>query len=675
MNGRRREQAELAQINKQPARLREEFATVRAADLLAHFRSRTRPKFFPAFDDLSTTARLQSEVFPEDTRELIAQANRIVDEHCWPVLGFGEKCFGEGQIQWNRDPLSGFEWPVDYHADINLYRGDGSDARVVWEVNRCAHFLTLGRAYAIRNDPKISGEFFRQLESWRDQNPVGYGVNWSCAMEVALRAMNLLGALSFFLHAPQMTETALKDFLRMIDQHGAHIRRNLEYSHIATSNHYLADVTGLLWIGLLVPELAAAQEWREFGLSELLNEIEKQVLPDGADYEASTGYHRLKTELWLYSFVLCHLNGVDIKQKYWDKLRSMVAYIRAYLRPDGLAPLVGDSDSGQVFPIKKRRGDDHSYLLSLGAAVFQEPAFKTGLRGSGVLAPPEEVLWLLGSQGVRDYEHLHASDEPGAKTFPDAGVCLLRENDLYLHFNAGGVGVNGRGSHGHNDALSIEVSAGGSPFIIDPGSYLYTADLHQRHLFRSTAYHSTVQVDGAEQNTIDQNVPFVIGNEAQPKIIKWESATAGDEVVGEHYGYRRLPAPVVHRRTVRFDKSRRLWTIRDELDGTGEHEFAFRFHLAPGRETRIVSEGMVEVSDPIAGARLLIKFIAPAGAGEPMLERGFASFDYGAKEASVSVCWTVRAPAPFRAEFVLIPVRAGEDLDTRISNLNFRSEI
>ena len=296
----RRERASLDQLNEQPARLREEFARVRASDLLAHFRSRVRPRFFPGFADPKQTADLQRQLFPAETARLIARADRIVDEHCWPLLGFGEKCFGKVEIQWNRDPLSGFDWPLDYHADIALIRNDGSDARVVWELNRLSHLVTLGRAYADTNDERFSQEFLRQLELWRTQNPVGRGVNWNCAMEVALRAMNLLAAFTFFLRSPHTDEFALKEQLQMFDQHGAHIQRNLEFSHIATSNHYLCDVAGLLWLGVMLPELAAASEWRDFGLRELLAEMNKQILPDGADWEASTGYHRLKAELILY---------------------------------------------------------------------------------------------------------------------------------------------------------------------------------------------------------------------------------------------------------------------------------------------------------------------------------------------------------------------------------------
>src|SRR5262245_26925353 len=460
----RRERASLAEMAEQPARLREEFARIRATDLLAHFRSRTRPKFFPGFDNPKQTAQLQREMFPEQTARLLNDAQRIRAEHRWALLGFGLKSFGE-EIDWNRDPLSGFQWPLDYHKDVQLFRNDGSDARVVWELNRLSHLITLARAYVVTGDEGFAGEVFHQISSWRVQNPLARGVNWNCAMEVALRAMNLLVVFTLTLRAPQLDEVILKEMLMMFDQHGSHIRRHLEFSHIATSNHYLSDVTGLLWLGLLLPELADAVEWREFGLRELLSEMDKQLLPDGADYEASTGYHRLKAELFLYSFVLCHVNGLDVDEKYWRKLQAMIEYTAAYLRPDGRAPLIGDSDSGQAVPIIKRAGDDHAYLPALGAAIFHDWRLKSSDH------PCEEIVWILGEQGVRDFENLRRSGLPASNDFPDAGVYLLRDEDLYLHFNAGGIGVNGRGSHGHNDALSIEVSACGTLFIVDPGSY------------------------------------------------------------------------------------------------------------------------------------------------------------------------------------------------------------
>jgi len=416
---RRRERAQLEQLNRQPARLMPEFARMSHAELLAHFRERESPKFFPGFVDVTNTARLQREIFPEETQRLLVQAARIAKDHCWSLLGFGEKCFGADEIDWNRDPLSGYEWLLDYHADINLFRADGSDARVLWELNRLSHLITLARAYTLTENEALATEFLRQVRSWRAQNPVGRGANWACAMEVALRAMNLLAAFSLFVPSAQIDEDALAELLMIFDQHGAHIRRNLEYSHIATSNHYMCDVAGLLWLGVMLPELQDAAEWREFSLRELLNEVDKQILTDGADSESSTGYHRLKLELLLYSFVLCRENEIEIEQKYWQKLRAMADYTRAYLRPDGRASLIGDSDSGQILPVVKRAAADHAYVLGLAAAALDEAELKVSP------APREEVLWLLGEQGMRAFHSLPVAAPVKSRAFADASIYVF----------------------------------------------------------------------------------------------------------------------------------------------------------------------------------------------------------------------------------------------------------
>jgi hypothetical protein len=597
------------------------------------------------------------------------------------LLGFGEKCFGANEIEWNRDPLARINWPREYHGDINLFRGDGSDARVLWELNRLSQLITLGRAYAVVSEARppggagldgepLSQEFLRQVRSWRARNPVGRGANWACAMEVALRAMNLLGPFFLFLSAARLDEDALVELLMIFDQHGAHIRRNLEYSHISTSNHYMCDVAGLLWLGVMLPELQDAAEWREFGLRELLNEIDKQILADGADSESSTGYHRLKLELLIYSFVLCRANGIDIDEKYWQKLRAMAEYVFAYFRPDGRAPLIGDSDSGQIFPIVKREGDDHAYLLSLAAAVFQESRFKiAGTQASGPVHAggerTEELLWLLGEQGLRAYESLPDAPPANSQAFADAGIYILRADDLYLLFNASGCGLKGRGSHGHNDALSIEVSAGSTSLIVDPGSYIYTHNLHERHLFRSTAYHSTVQVDDVEQNTTNETTPFVIGDEAHPRVLDWQTNSEFDYVVAEHNGYGRLHHPVTHRRSVRFDKHNKFWLIEDDFSGAGSHKLITRFHFNSGLDTSIYESMAVLAHDRQSGTRLLVD---PLDIDEqPQFEELFTSRNYGDKQPSTAAAWQVVAQMPLRLRWVLLPLRPSEDELERLS--------
>jgi Heparinase II/III N-terminus/Heparinase II/III-like protein len=610
----------------EPLSLLPPFSQMSADELLAHFQGTRAARFFAGYSE-PETIDLQHRLFPTKTAELIAAADHIVEYHCWPLLGFGERSFGK-EIQWTRDPLSNYVWPLDYHRDINLIRTDGSDVRVLWELNRLGHFLTLARAYALTNYERYSAAFFSQLESWTEQNPYGRGANWTCAMEVALRAMNLLAAFETFRHSPRLDQDSLRLLLQLFQQHGSYIQRNLEFSYIATSNHYLSDVVGLLWLGLMLPELRDAEEWRDFGRAEMLREMDKQVLADGADFEASTGYHRYVLELFLYSFLLCSANGVEIDKKYWNKLRQMLIYLRSYLRPDGFAPLIGDTDGGQVIPMRRRRAADHGYLLAIGAVVFEDAALKT----EG-MEEPEELLWILGKKGVTAFQELGSSTEPAvSKAFPEAGVYIMREGDLYLCFNASGAGINGRGSHGHNDALSIEVSAGGRAFIIDPGTYVYSADLQNRHEFRSTEYHSTVTIDFKEQNTINRDTPFVIGNEAQPRVLEWETNKDFDKVVAEHYGY----SPVIHRRSITFNKQERYWLIDDEFFGDGEHVYEVRFHFDSGMDVK-VRGAAVEARDRDVG--LLVTLLSSDVS--PLLERQPVSHDYGEMSDAISACWFI----------------------------------
>ena len=559
----RRERASLDKDH--PLSLAPPFAHMSAAELLTHFRNRTPIQF------------LRIEL---------------------PLANDSES----REAEWRRDPLSNYVWPLEYHRDLNLHRSDGSDVRVVWELNRLGHLLRLNDATELLN----------QLRSWSDQNPYGRGPNWTCAMEVALRAMNVLVAFERFRTSPQLDPDSLQFVLKLLQQHGRYIQDNLEFSYIATSNHYLSDVTGLLWLGVMLPELREANEWREFGLTELLREMDKQILPDGTDFESSTGYHRFVLELFLYSFTLCRDNKIEIPAKYWRKLHQMLEFVKAYLRPDGLAPLIGDTDGSQVLPFHEHHADDHAYVLDIGAEVFNDSDLKL----------PQET----------------------SKAFPDAGIYIMRHRDCYLCLNASGAGIHGRGSHGHNDALSVEVSARGRAFIVDPGTYVYTANLEMRHAFRSTAYHSTVKIDGEEQNTTDRNTPFVIGNEAQPRVLEWQSNENYDKVVAEHYGYRRLNSPITHRRTVTFNKRECSWLIEDEFTGDGEHEFEVYFHFASGLEL-LVRGAEIEAWDRSAGVGMVVASLSfdqsPAFDKSPLFVNQHVSRDYGEIRDSVSACWRV----------------------------------
>jgi len=647
------ERRDLDEIAGSPARLLPAFASLDATQLAQHFSARATPFFWPVdlpAGDANLSPGLQT---------LIAGADRIADHSEWEIAGFGVMKFDRENV-WRCDPFGGEDWGLDYHADVTVYRNGGPDIRVLWEINRLGHTATLTTAFAVTRDEKYAETFFAQVESWVEQNPYGRGANWNCAMEVALRSINLLAAFDIFRRSNACTASRLSQILALFDQHGRFILDNNEFSYIATSNHYLSDVVGLFWIGTLMPELRHAGEWREFGLSEMLAEMDKQILPDGADFEASTGYHHFVAQMLLYSFLLAKRNDIEIADRYWDKLASMLDYLHGIMRPDGRIPLIGDADGSQIVPVIRRDADDAAYLLAIGAVVFDRAELKTSVE------VPTELAFILGRNGIESYRSLAVGKPPGSAAFPDAGSYVLRDGDLYMLFNANDCGTNGRGSHGHNDALSIEVAAFGRAFIVDPGSYVYNLDREMRHIFRSTPVHSTIMVDGCEQSTTERDLPFIMGNQAAPKVIEWESTDKHDRVVAEHYGYMRLPSPVLHRRSVEFDKVERCWIVEDTLEGGGKHGFSAGFHFDHGIGLEVDANNWVNATDEL-GRCLFV--CGAAVAGTPTIEQGFVSASYGDRRPSSIARWKLSTAGMTVLKWLIVPAENHEIAKERIISL------
>jgi uncharacterized heparinase superfamily protein len=68
-----------------------------------------------------------------------------------------------------------------------------------------------------------------------------------------------------------------------------------------------------------------------------------------------------------------------------------------------------------------------------------------------------------------------------------------------LIFDVGALGCPVSSGHGHADLLSIQCAVFGEPYLVDPGTFVYTADRGWRDFFRGTGAHSTVRVDGLDQ--------------------------------------------------------------------------------------------------------------------------------------------------------------------------------
>jgi hypothetical protein len=584
----------------------------------------------------------------------IAATIRSADTACahrFDLLGSGPVSLGPA-IDWHRDFKSGYRWPPRaFYRRVGYGQMPGVDVKVPWELSRFQHLPTLGKAYWFTGDGRYAAEFVAQLTHWMDQNPPQFGVNWACTMDVAIRAFNWLWGYAFFQDGPEVTAAFRRRLAGFLLAHGRHILRNLERGLDGiTSNHYLANLAGLVGLGFGLPALREADAWRTFGLEESFREIERQVHPDGADYESSIPYHRLVAEMFLAVAILCRRNGVEPPESFHRRLTRMLDFTQWYTKPNGLAPQVGDADDGRLH-ILADYGNwdprDHRHLLATGGALLGREDW---LRVAG--EQTEEAMWLVG--GRRRSGPHPAAAAIGSRAFPESGFYLMRERGLYLLIACNPVGTRGIGNHKHNDVLSLELHADGQDLIVDPGSYLYTPEPIWRNRFRSTAAHNTVMVDGAEQNRFGEGGLFWLHVDATPRCLAWESRPEMDLFVGEHDGYARLSDPVVHRREIRLDKRARSIEIRDRLTGTRRHELVWNFTLAPGAAVRPVGEGQWEVTSGPVRALLGLEEIGPKAmrrAARLEVAEAFVAPHYGAKDPTSAIRVRLDADLPVECRF------------------------
>jgi len=623
------------------------------------FLEECRTRFFAGAtsDDVP---RLAARHAPEDVARVLAAADSVCGGR-FDLLGYHGLEFGH-PVDWQLDPLSGRRTDARHWSRIRpLDALRAGDCKLVWELNRHQWMLALGQAYRISGEERYAAACAGYLGDWLRANPRGRGINWTSSLELAFRLVAWCWALVLFRGSPALGPALLAALRASLAAHAAHIAA-FPSSYFSPNTHLTGEALGLFYAGLLFPELEGAARWRDMGQRILVEEIERQVLDDGVYFEQSTAYQCYTAEIYLHFLVLAARNGVTVPAHVAARVQSLLDFLLFVRRPDGSLPAIGDADGGRLLPLLRRRPDDARGLFAVAAAVFGRADYAWA---AGGVAP--EVLWLLGEEGLAAFSALDARppEGPASRAFPSGGYVVLRsgwEADAHqLVFDAGPLGCPVSGAHGHADLLSIQASAFGQPFLVDPGTGVYTPDPALRDHFRGSLAHSTLTVDGTSQAR--PAGPFSWKERPRARLRRWLTGEEADFASGEHDAYAAEGRPLRHRRRVLFVR-RRFWLVVDDVTGAGTPSVEQRFQLAPlavslepGAWVRALGEG---------GRCLWLRALAAVplalevhvGSAQPV--RGWVSPDYGQCRPAPTVVWSVRARLPLRVVTLLLPAPAPE---------------
>ncbi len=580
--------------------------------------------------------------------EAILAAGRALMNGDFDLLGSGPVRLGP-EPDWHCDFKSGKRWDRGvYSLDITQTPNRGHDCKVPWEISRLQHLPILGMASWLGGDVAFRERAVSHVASFVAGNPAYRGINWNCTMDVAIRAAQILASEGFLRGAGDDRFWAA--LLKSLLLHARFIRDNLENGPVR-GNHYVSNLAGLFLCGLGLTEFREAPKWREYARVRLLAEMRRQVTPDGLDYEASLSYHAFVTEMFLFPALLESERGGSFGTPYLEGLRSMIEAVAILMRPDGTLPQIGDNDDGRflIFSQYRRTRRDWRPLLVLGAYLFRQPKWLP-LAGDAWV----EGVWVLGEPFVRWRDSLPPVDPPAgfsSRAFPEGGIYQLGAGSVQMVVDAGGVGQRNNGSHAHNDTLAFDLYAFGREILPDRGTGAYTSDLTMRDGFRSTRAHNALQVDGQEMNPFAEE-PFRLIPADHPRVLRWRAGRRYVYLRGEHSGYRRLPAAVVHRRSILLDRRTGTFWIEDRLEGRGRHRFVASFHLAPGWTVESRQDGWTARGSE-GGVILSVLWTARPELCRTRVEEDLHSPSYGVTQSARTVRLEWEGPVPCRLRYRL----------------------
>ncbi len=260
----------------------------------------------------------------------------------------------------------------------------------------------------------------------------------------------------------------------------------------------------------------------------LKQELEEQILGDGAHFELSPMYHQIMLFRVLDCLNLIQNNRWMVDSGWWmeflqQKAVMMLPWLHAMTFEDGSIPLFNDSANG-IAPTTEQV---NSYAIDLNVECSM---LNVKLKDSGYRYIEREK-----------YE------------------CVI---------DVGPIGPDYIPGHAHADTFNFELHINDQQFIVDTGLSTYETNA-RRMTERGTAAHNTVEVNGTDSSEVWGG--FRVAERA-PVIIKEESE---EKIVASHDGYRKKFG-ITHSREWIFEEERII--IKDRLNKPTRAVVRLHFH-------------------------------------------------------------------------------------------------
>ncbi len=260
------------------------------------------------------------------------------------------------------------------------------------------------------------------------------------------------------------------------------LTKKLEYHLLG--NHLLEDAYSLYIAAIYF----ADKKFYKKSVSLLKQELDEQILNDGAHYEQSPMYHCILLDRLLDCYniscnTLCFDEQSTVNKFLKEKAVMMLGHLESICFEDGSFPLSNDS-ALDIAPTPQE---------------LKEYASRIGLRWNAV-------------------------------TMKDCGYRKLKNKTIVAIVDVSNITATYQPGHTHADTFNYELRLKGQPFIVDTGISTYNKT-SRRQEERGTAAHNTVTING--KNSTEVWGGFRVGKRATVTLTE----DTPNKIIATHDGY------------------------------------------------------------------------------------------------------------------------------------------
>jgi hypothetical protein len=380
-------------------------------------------------------------------------------------------------VDWHREPFFGVDWPKKYVGAISDFL-PGSDIVLYWQLNKMMFLMDASYAYRCTGEDRYAALWREWVRSWIHENPYLVGMNWRSPLELGTR----LVAWSFGLRelGGTLEERDLERIIGSLVEQAEFLAGHFSAKEIP-NNHLIGEAATLYAFAVLWPIFERSEAWKGKCEAVLQTELNRQLLPDGLDYENSCSYHAYVLDFYLLYLLAKSLSGDSPPGAVMERVGEMAGGLLRLVSSTGRIPQIGDDSIGEFFILKSPEEiESAGFDDAIGLLDIVKPDFAPHF---------EKKHWLSALAKTRIPRDVRFH-------FADAGISVFRSAASQLVCTAGPVHASEfAAGHLHDDSASFELEIDGAALFIDSGTYLYFHDAEVRTHFKGARAHNTLLIN------------------------------------------------------------------------------------------------------------------------------------------------------------------------------------